>query len=268
MSTDSSKPAKVHKATKQPEVPKITKTWSVWLGVLVGLVALFGSQIIAGIILSIYPILRHWSAAHGSSWLSNSIIAQFIYVAIAESIAIALVYWFLKKNRSSFKAIGLRKPKWMDPVFGLMGLPAYFVIYIVLLNVVTHFAPHLNVSEKQQLGFNNVAGLPDILLTFVSLVVLPPIAEEIIFRGLIYTSLRRKMRMWGAAVVTSLLFAAGHLPEGGSSGPLYIAAIDTFSLSLVLVYLREKTGGLYASMTLHGLKNLIAFIALLATKQL
>jgi membrane protease YdiL (CAAX protease family) len=133
---------------------------------------------------------------------------------------------------------------------------------------VTKFAPHLNVSEKQQLGFNNVHGAGDIILTFISLVILPPIAEEIIFRGLIYTNLRKKMTMWVAAVVTSLLFAAGHLPEGGSAGPLYIAAIDTFSLSLVLVYLREKTGGLYASMTLHGLKNLIAFIALFALNQL
>ena len=70
--------------------------------------------------------------------------------------------------------------------------------------------------------------------------------------------------MWGAVIGTSLLFAAGHLAEGGSAGLLYIAAIDTFSLSLVLIYLREKTDGLWASMTLHALKNGIAFVALFA----
>jgi membrane protease YdiL (CAAX protease family) len=43
---------------------------------------------------------------------------------------------------------------------------------------------------------------------------------------------------------------------------LYIAAIDTFTLSLILVYLREKTGGLWSSMGLHAIKNGIAFVSL------
>jgi len=52
------------------------------------------------------------------------------------------------------------------------------------------------------------------------------------------------------------------LPEGGAAGPLYIAALDTFILSLVLIYLREKTGSLWASITLHAVKNGVAFMAL------
>jgi membrane protease YdiL (CAAX protease family) len=146
----------------------------------------------------------------------------------------------------------------------LLGLPAYLLLYFVALSIITRFVPHLNVNQKQQLGFNNPAGATQLILTFISLVVLPPIAEEIIFRGLIYTSLKKKLPIWLAAIVTCGLFAAGHLSEGGSSGPLYIAAIDTFSLSLVLIYIREKTGRLYAGMTLHALKNCIAFIALFA----
>jgi membrane protease YdiL (CAAX protease family) len=81
-------------------------------------------------------------------------------------------------------------------------------------------------------------------------------------RGLLYSSLRKAMPVVTAGVVTSALFAIAHLPEGGSGGPLYIAALDTFVLGLVLVYLRQKTDGLWASMSLHALKNGIAFIAL------
>jgi membrane protease YdiL (CAAX protease family) len=81
-------------------------------------------------------------------------------------------------------------------------------------------------------------------------------------RGFLYSSLKKAMPVGLAAVSVSLLFAAAHLPEGGAAGPLYIAAIDTFILSLVLVYLREKTGSLWASITLHALKNGIAFVAL------
>ena len=55
-----------------------------------------------------------------------------------------------------------------------------------------------------------------------------------------------------AARLGDELFAVAHLPEGGAAGPLYIAALDTFVLSLVLIYLREKTGSLWASITLHA----------------
>ena len=53
-----------------------------------------------------------------------------------------------------------------------------------------------------------------------------------------------------------------HLAEGGAAGPLWIGFIDTFILSLVLCYLRVKTGSLWAGITLHALKNGIAFVAL------
>lgn len=255
MSKDSSKNTKI-------DQPK--KDWNPWLGVLVGLVALFGSQLVAGVLLSLYPLIRGWNSTTANNWLSNSITAQFIFVLLAEFLAVLIVYFYLKPHPGGLKKIGLRRPKWTDPLFGLLGLPAYLVLYLAVVNIAIYFFPSLNVNQKQQLGFNNPAGAEQLILTFISLVILPPIAEEIIFRGLIYTSLKRTMPLWGAVILTSLLFAAGHLAEGGSSGPLYIAALDTFSLSLILIYLREKTGGLYASMTLHAIKNLIAFTALFA----
>lgn len=255
MSKDSSKPVKA-----EPQ----QKSWKPWLGVVVGLAALFGSQIVIGIVLSLYPLIRGWDSTKTSNWLTNSIGVQFVFVLLAEVLAVVVIYYFLKRYKGALKEIGIRKPNWLDPLYGLMGLPAYLVIYFVALNIITHLAPNLNVNEKQQLGFNSAHGPIELILTFLSLVILPPIAEEIVFRGLIYTSLKKWIPLWGAVIGTCLLFAAGHLPEGGSAGPLYIAAIDTFSLSLVLIYLREKTDGLWSSMTLHALKNCIAFVALFA----
>ncbi|HUA13603.1 MAG TPA: type II CAAX endopeptidase family protein [Candidatus Sulfotelmatobacter sp.] len=237
-------------------------TWNPWIGVIVALVALLGSQIIIGLVLSIYPAFEHWNSAAANNWLNNSILAQFLFVLLAEGLAIGIVYLYLRRHKNALKAIGLRRPKWVDPLYGLLGLPAYLVIYFALVNVATALFPKINTGEKQQIGFNNPHGAEALILTFISLVILPPIAEEILFRGLVYTSLRKVMPFIWAMLATSVLFAVGHLPEGGASGPLYIAAIDTFSLSLVLVYLREKTGRLYSSMTLHALKNLIAFFAL------
>ncbi len=233
--------------------------WNPVLGVIVGAVIFFGAQIISELLLSLYRYPRHWTAQQVINWLTNSITAQFLFILFAEVLVVFGVYLFVKRYKDGLRAIGLRKPKWEDPVYGLIALPVYFGIYILAVIVVAHVIPGLNINEKQQIGFNHVSGVREMIMTFISLVILPPIAEEILFRGLIYSSLKKKLPVYAAAIATSLLFAVGHLPEGGSAGPLYIAALDTFILSLVLIYLREKTGRLWASMTLHALKNGVAF---------
>jgi membrane protease YdiL (CAAX protease family) len=241
------------------------KSWNPWVGVLVGLLALFGSQIVVGALAYlVLSLVKGYSVQHTSNLLENSISAQFVTLVLAEIVAVTIVILYIRGYKDSFKTIGLRKPKWLDPIFGLIAFPAYLIIYIVLLTILTHVFHGINVNEKQQLGFNDPKGALKLIMTFISLVIAPPIAEEIIFRGLIYSSLKKTLPIWAAVIITGLLFAAGHLSEGGSSGLLYVAAIDTFSLSLVLVFLREKTGGLWSSMTLHALKNTVAFLALFA----
>lgn len=236
--------------------------WNPWLGIVFAVVVFYGAQLIAGILVAIYPGLKHWSQSQADDWLNNSVAAQFIYILLAEAGTVGAVYLFLKHYRLKLSAIGFKKPRWIDPVYALAAAPIYFGLYVVAVVVISHFVPSLNVNEQQQIGFNSVHGAAAMIMTFISLVVLPPLAEEIMVRGFIYSSLKKAMKIVPAAILTSLLFASAHLPEGGAAGPLYIAAIDTFVLSLVLIYLREKTGSLWASITLHALKNGVAFIAL------
>jgi membrane protease YdiL (CAAX protease family) len=62
-------------------------------------------------------------------------------------------------------------------------------------------------------------------------------------------------------LVTSLLFGLAHLQSGDNGALIWGAALDTFILSLVLVYLRESTGALYAGILIHSLNNLLAFFS-------
>lgn len=236
--------------------------WRPWVGVLFVGIIYFGSQAIGALLISIYPFFKHWSHARAADWADNSVWAQFIFVLLAEAITVGSIYIFLRYKKQGFSLIGLKRPRLKDPFYGLLAVPVYFLIYAVTVDVVSAFVPSLNVNQQQQIGFNGVQGPLELTITFVSLVVLPPLAEEIMVRGFLYSTLKKAMPTIAAVLTTSALFAAAHLPEGGSSGPLYIAAIDTFVLSLVLIYLREKTGSLWASITLHASKNFIAFVAL------
>jgi membrane protease YdiL (CAAX protease family) len=236
--------------------------WSPWLGVLFVVIVFYTSQILAGLAVSIYPWMQHWTASQTTDWLKGSVGAQFIYIALAETLAIAALWRFLKLYRSNFSAIGLVRPRWRDVGFGLAAVPVYYVIYLLTVGLVSHFVSSFDAEQAQEIGFDSVSGTLPFILTFVSLVIIPPLAEEIMVRGFLYSSLKKAMRLLPAALLTSVIFAAAHLPEGGAAGPLYVAALDTFVLSLVLIYLREKTGSLWASITLHAFKNGVAFFAL------
>lgn len=241
--------------------PKVVP-WSPWIAVIFVVLVYYMSQVFGGVFVSIYPLLKHWSSAQSTSWLNNSVLAQFIYVLLAESFTIGAIYLFLRLYKTNFRVIAFRRPRLRDPLYGLLAVPVYYVLYLVAVGVISHFVPSLNINQQQDIGFMHVHGAGPLILTFLSLVVLPPITEEILVRGFLYGSLKKWMPQIAAAIVTSIIFASAHLPEGGSGGPLYIAAIDTFVLSLVLVYLREKTGSLWASITLHACKNGVAFVAL------
>ncbi len=257
MSNDSSSPV----SESIPRVP-----WNPWLGVLFIVVIYYVAQFAGAVFVSIYPYSRHWPHAQAVNWLTNSTLAQFLFVAVAEGVILAAIYWFLKHYRSTFRTIGLLRPRWRDLLYGLAAVPVYYMLYFITVGLVSHFVPALNINQSQDIGFTNVHGVVALSLAFVSLVVLPPLTEEIMIRGFLYSSLKKALPTIWAVLLTSLIFASAHLSEGGAAGPLYIAALDTFILSLVLIYLREKTGSLWASISLHATKNGIAFVALFILK--
>ena len=233
--------------------------WKPWLGGGFAIFIFLASQAAAGLLVSIYPWLRGWSDARASDWFDNALaprIWSFIIYAALIALAIRL---FLRLYKVGPRVIGLAKPKIWDLMYSLAAFPVYLIVLLVTVAVVQLLAPGLDLNQRQELGFDGVYAGIDLVWIGLTLVILAPVVEEVIFRGFIYGSLRQGIGVVFAAIFTSLLFAAGHL-AASSTGPLYIAAIDTFVLSLVLVYLREKTGSLWASIGLHVIKNSIAFV--------
>jgi membrane protease YdiL (CAAX protease family) len=251
MSTDSS---------NQPETKRVP--WNPIVAIFFVLAVFYVSQIIGGALLSIYPSFKHWTTSQATAWLNDSVAAQFTFVLIAEVLSIWAIYLFLKQFKVGWASIGLKKPRLRDVVVGFAAAPVYYILYLGVVSGATALLPKIDINQEQQIGFGSVHGPAAMIMTYISLAVLPPIAEEIMVRGFLYSSLKKALPTLWAVLATSAIFAAAHLPEGGASGPLWIGAIDTFVLSLVLIYLREKTGSLWASITLHAIKNSVAFFAL------
>lgn len=181
---------------------------------------------------------------------------NFLYVPVT----IALAYYVFKPylhtvRLSTKKLIGLARPPRIRDAYPV--LPAYVVYYILALIafvLLSLIVPQSTLDQAQNLGISAPDTAAEYILTFIMLVILPPVFEEILFRGYAYGTLRTGFAPVASALVTSVLFGMAH-------GQLNLF-IDTFILSLALCYLRERTGAIWAGMLLHALKNLVAFIAL------
>lgn len=194
------------------------------------------------------------------SVLNNSSTAQFFYILIAEALAVAGVLTVLRHRNLGLASIGLaRRLRWRDLAFAAVGFIGFVVTLIIVTAVISAFWHGYNTNQAQDVGFKTAVRAADKAIAFVSLVLLPPLGEEILMRGYLFSGLRARWSFVIAGLVTSVLFGAAHLLTG-NGGLLWAAGIDTFVLSLFLVYLRERTGALYAGMMVHALNNVLAFI--------
>lgn len=202
-----------------------------------------------------------YTSQRAADWLGTSTFGQFLYVAITEALVIFLLIRLMRWTHETWRSIAVKKPALRHAVYMVGGFIAYYVIYIAIVSVVSQII-HLDTNQRQEIGFDtHVTGI-GLILAFASLVVLPPLVEEILFRGYLYTKLRRAFSYVSAAILISILFAIPHLQPGLGNKLLWIAALDTFTLSMVLVHVREKTGTIWAGVGIHALKNFVAFLSL------
>ena len=81
-----------------------------------------------------------------------------------------------------------------------------------------------------------------VLTVAILVAVVAPIAEEFFFRAFFYRALRTRLRVWSAALIDGLVFAALHF-EGPHSAEI-LPVIAFFGVGQCLVY--ERTGSLFA----------------------
>ena len=102
-------------------------------------------------------------------------------------------------------------------------------------------------------------------------VVLGPITEELMYRGVLLKALQARGRIF-ALIVSSLVFAAVHLAGIDTTQLLASAAVflpPLFLLGLILAWITQRTARLGPAIFLHSGWNLLsAFVLLLPTEML
>ncbi len=188
----------------------------------------------------------------------NELVLVYILAGTSMVLALMTLMRIFKINRKIVLPARTIKPSLLG--WALLGWGSYYLLSVLFKLFVMVLFPSVDLAQKQELGLNQNLEPATLALAYLALCVVPSISEEMLFRGFLYNRLKiTKLGRIAAALAVSLLFAVSH-------GQVNVA-IDTFALSLVMIYVYEYCkGNLIVTMLMHLIKNTMAFLGLFVLK--
>lgn len=139
----------------------------------------------------------------------------------------------------------LRWPKLGTYWFVVAGiLVVQFVFSLAAITLTELVAPWMDDSLEG-------VGQGNLLLALIGIVILPPLVEEVTFRGVLLERFAVKWRVGVAVIVSAVFFGILHADPVGAG---------MFGVVTGLLYLR--TGSLWPGIIIHFANNLVAFLAI------
>lgn len=213
-------------------------------------VSFFSAQLITKGIFWIISFIDKSFLSSIDQTVLSTIISALVYILTV--VIVIGAPKLIQKINTTRSEVGLnRLPVWTDILITPAGLIVYFILSAILIIIIQKTIPGFDAKQVQEIGFSHLNRRYEIMLAFATLVIIAPIAEEILFRGYLFGKLKKYIPIWLAIIVTSLAFGFVH--------GAWNIAIDTFALSVILCILRLLTGNIWASILLHMAKNGIAF---------
>jgi membrane protease YdiL (CAAX protease family) len=162
---------------------------------------------------------------------------------LAETSAIAIV-WIYARSRGGLASLGLRRAK------------ARFFLAAVLLGVSVWLPTALALDwiyqEDPAKGVRAIVEQSRLLPTLLVLAILPAVAEELVFRGVLARGLATTLRPAAAIAISAVAFAVFHL------SPIHMLGV--LPLAFVLGFVAQRADSVLPVMLLHAANNATAIL--------
>jgi membrane protease YdiL (CAAX protease family) len=189
-------------------------------------------------------------------------IGYFLYGFIIQFLAtVGFVYLFaVLLPRGKWRDLGVCKARPHTYFrYGIIGGILLIIMVLAMGYVLKYVQPDLQPQYYEEM-LRSAIKLPEFILVFIMGAVLAPISEELFYRGMIYTLLRKHLGpVWGA-ILAGLIFGLAHW-DLWRTLPLAIGGA-------ALCYIYEKSGSILVSAVAHGVWNgvvaVIVYLSLVA----
>lgn len=214
---------------------------------------------------------------HGNLTNEHDLTKAGIASLLPVAVAIAFLAWQLARLRGGNppEVLSLR-PSGIGPAGTVLIAVAFIAgLYLLLALLVTLSgidvaqytpgphgeSPTTGSAGKVKEAMFDFAGNPRLFLLVLPSVALgAPLAEELIFRGQIFTALvHSRAGFSGATLITSTAWALMHFTEP------WLAIGQIFVMGMVLGYLLYRFGSLWLTIACHGAWNLIYLLLIFGT---
>jgi membrane protease YdiL (CAAX protease family) len=175
---------------------------------------------------------------------SHSLFADILFIFVQAAVFIIIIFAGFAKINKSFKEVFKFKPVSANIWGAIILCSAGFVLLIFYL----HF--FMAALFRVAVYFDSESSYPNNITAVISTALIPAVAEELLFKGIILTGLRRHYSRTVSIVITSLLFAVSHLT-------LY-RIIPLFLVQYFTIWIYLRTGSLLLPMFMHFLNNFFA----------
>ena len=151
------------------------------------------------------------------------------------------------------RALALRPVKPLVWPAVLIGAPSGAFVALGLFQLVSPALPLSNQSAEELSKALFPEGMPLWQLA-LALAVLPPICEELLFRGALLYGLRRRLGPVGLCLVVGLIFGIFHLA--------LFRLVTTSFLGVVITAVALMTGSVFPGILWHAINNAIPLVAI------
>ncbi|MFI3304566.1 MAG: type II CAAX endopeptidase family protein [Rikenellaceae bacterium] len=252
--TEQLKPSNEGETTTQESAPTPTtkatgaSKFPAWFDLL----AIMGIFLLARFITSMIFITMGWSMTLPEGFeLMNSALQHAAEQEIGKSVLLAtiimqptililvLIYRTLRRGKGGIVRLSLNG---FNPTIILWGV-------IMLLSLVVVMEPLMQLFPQNEIP----TGRGIYMVT--ALLVVAPLFEELLCRGVILESIRNKWGAWSACFVSALIFGVMHqTPQ---------SVINAFIIGLLLGYIYLKTNSIFAPIILHSVNNIFAYVLII-----
>lgn len=177
------------------------------------------------------------------------------------AVTVFIIQSRLVKFNLPWSTIGLNKFRGLHATLYIVvffAIMLYLIIYLALFVIIISALLGIDPPDAN-LGVTNASYAVDLLDSmggfwpaFILTVILAPILEEIIFRGMLFPAIRARYGVAAGVAISGLLFAIAHLD------PIRIIVLTPMGIYLAIMY--QKTRSIYPGIILHALWNFMVIM--------